>query len=529
MNSATDGIDRSGSSRFGKASRLDLNDRRAICTSGYMNELLSSGDRTRSFALTHDEGFSIEYAPTISVGLPWLSLDVSDEWIGRRLILFSHQIPQSRRLALLSSRMGRRLDLETWWFDLLRTAVLHCHSDDELLVTAEGTATCSAVTRAAELFGKPRLHFRPIGNDTLTTSEEVTMWIERTLKILVSQSSSQAHQRTITAFVSPLIQIVSEESQQTCLQNAADRFSCPLADRLQMAAADRLYVISLRNSGFTQTLVAEHLKDGARNASPILVASDELGALPPASQQLPVGWVPWLIEPWDQDRDDGSQGEDLSSHPIINGYSIPGLRRRRTVKASSNNPLTDPDQWLLHWTRPATGPWPNESADDYLESLILRTDTADRTALATLLRIITDGRLIGSSKGVRGGYSVVSLTAVPLHEFPARREFRRHLHRFDFEPWGIAIRKSALADSVRPVIYGDDSTWHSLSETDRAFFQKATFGGATNNVAEQEWRVSGDLFLNTKKLHDLCIFVPNSDAAELVSQHCDWCVVVVPN
>lgn len=493
-----------------------------------MNELLSSGDRTRSFALTHDDGFSIEYAPTISIGLPWLSLDVSDEWIGRRLIMFSHQIPQSKRLALLSSRMGRRLDLETWWFDLLRTAVLHCHSDDELLVTAEGTATCSAVTRAAELFDKPRLHFRPIGNDTLTTPDEMSSWIERALEILASQTSNLAHQKTITAFVSPLLHFQLDEPEQTSLQNAAERNSCPLADRLQMAAADRMYVISLRNSGFTQTLVAEHLKDASRNASPILVASDELGTLPQASENLPAGWTPWLVEPWDEGRDDCSNDEKSSGQRVINGYSVPGLRRRRTVKVPPSNPLTEPHQWLLHWTRPATGPWPNESTDDYLDSLILRTDAADRTALATLLRIITDGRLIGSSKGVRGGYSVVSLTAVPLHEFPARREFRRHLHRFDFEPWGIGIRKSALSNEVRPVIYGDDSTWQSLSDADRPFFQKATFGDATNNVAEQEWRVTGDLLLNTRNRQDICIFVPNSDAAELVSQHCDWAVVVVP-
>lgn len=494
-----------------------------------MKELLSSGDRTRSFALAQDERLSIGYAPTIFVGLPWLDLDVSDEWIGRRLILFSRQIPQSKRLALLSSRMGRRLDLETWWFDLLRTAVLHCHSDDELLVTAEGTATCSVVTRAAELFGKPRLHFRPIGNDTLTTPDEMSSWIERALEILASQSSNLAHQKTITGFVSPLIRFQTNESQPTSLQDNLDRNLCPLADRLQMVAADRMYLISLRNSGFTQTLVAEHLKDVTRNGAPILVASDELGTLPQASENLPAGWIPWLVEPWDEGRDDCSNHEKSSSKRVINGYSVPGLRRRRIVKVSPSNPLTEPHQWLLHWTRPATGPWPNESADDYLDSLILRTDAADRTALATLLRIITDGRLIGSSKGVRGGFSVVSLTAVPLHEFSARREFRRHLHRFDFEPWGIAIRKSALSDNVHPVIYGDDSMWQTLSETDRPFFQKATFGGATNNVAEQEWRVTGDLLLNTHKRQDICIFVPNSDAAELVSQHCEWGVVVVPN
>lgn len=494
-----------------------------------MSELLSGCDRTRSFRLPQDERLSLGYSPTISVGLPWLELSVSDEWIGRRLILFSRQIPKIKRLTLLSSRMGRRLDLETWWFDLLRTAVLHCHSDDELLVTAEGTATYSALTRAAELFDKPRLHFRPIGNDSLTTLAETASWIERALEILVSQSSNLAHQKTITAFVSPLMLFQANESQQKAIQDNADRHLCPLADRLQIAAADRMYVISLRNSGFTQTLIAEHLRDANRNACPILVASDELGALPPASERLPVGWVPWLVEPWDEDPDDRCQRESLSSHRVISGYSVPGLRRRRTVKVPPSNPLTEPDQWLLHWTRPATGPWPNESADDYLDSLILRTDAADRTALATLLRIIVDGRLIGSSKGVRGSFPVVSLTAVPLHEFPARREFRRHLHRFDFEPWGIAIRKSAIANNVRPVIYGDDSTWHALSETDRPFFQKATFGGATNNVAEQEWRVTGDLLLKTHKRQDLCIFVPNSGAAELVSQHCDWGVVVVPN
>jgi hypothetical protein len=123
----------------------------------------------------------------------------------------------------------------------------------------------------------------------------------------------------------------------------------------------------------------------------------------------------------------------------------------------------------------------------------------------------------------------VAFTGVPLQEFRKRRVFRKHRHRFDFEPWGIAIRKNSLISrGVRPVIYGDDEVWESLNQEDRPFFQKATSGGATNNSEELEWRAIGDVHLSELSASDVCVFVDSTDAARLVSFHSPWEVIVVP-
>ncbi len=123
--------------------------------------------------------------------------------------------------------------------------------------------------------------------------------------------------------------------------------------------------------------------------------------------------------------------------------------------ALNQNPLQNPNEWLLHWTRAATGPWPGETSEEFLDALILQTETADHSAVTTLLRILSEGILRASAEGIRGSFPVVAFTGVPLQEFRKRRVFRKHRHRFDFEPWGIAIRRNSLVSlGIRPVIYG---------------------------------------------------------------------------
>jgi hypothetical protein len=495
-----------------------------------VDELLFGSPERRTFLLCPTEWQGPPSSPFISIGLPWLDLIESDGLVGRRLFLFSQQIPLAKRLTLLSSRVQRRRDLESWWFDLLRTAVLQCHQDDELLVTAEGSSICAAVSRAAELFAKPRLHFRPVGSRFLSAPEHVADWLKRGLELLSNPSTVSANNNVTEVLVSPMIlaqSIGTDDPAQS--EDTSQTSILPLADQLQLAASERAYVISLRPRGSIQKVITRHLSESVKQSAVILVASNNSGQLPTATEQLPGGWVPWIVAPNPEDFEPQEGELNAASEIVVNRYSISKPRRRRMNPVAPCNPLSEPNEWLLHWTRPTTGPWPDEMADDYLDSLILRTEAADRSSLATLLRIIVDRRIIASNTGIRGSFRVVSLTAVPLREFADRRSFRRHLHRFDFEPWGIAIRRSAIDNQARAVIYGDEKTWVDLPEHERPFFQKATSGGATNNLAEEEWRVAGDVQLSGYRRTDICIFVPSSDIAEVVSQHCEWGSVIVPN
>lgn len=451
------------------------------------------------------------------IGLPWLSLECSRRWVGDRLFFFSSAVPDTKRIAAVSSRLRQRLDLESWWFDLLRTAILQCDSRTEALVVANSTATCPAVSRASTLFGRPIFRFDVSLQRAMNTSQDLRRWLVTCLdNVAVNQTDRTLSQET-RILVSPEIKLSDRPSPDLELNHI------PVCDRLLFAAASRIQVLSCRTQGNVEELVRAHLHDGERQQVPLWIASNAAGELPAVVADMPAGCIPWLVAPCPPDA-----GSEVSPSPAYSD-DRQSLNLNAVRPMAATSPLSNPDEWLLHWTRAPRGAWPGESEADFLDALILRSESADRSVLATLLKIIADGKLLASSEGIRGGYSVVALTAVPLTEFRSRRVFRKHRHRYDFEPWGIAIQKEQLRRiGVRSVIYGEDEDWRQLELNDRAFFQKATRTGATSNINELEYRSVGSIDLSQFPKNAVCIFVGDSAVAELVSRHCCWPVIVVP-
>jgi hypothetical protein len=185
---------------------------------------------------------------------------------------------------------------------------------------------------------------------------------------------------------------------------------------------------------------------------------------------------------------------------------------------------------LTHWTRAPRGGWCGESPDQYIDRLLSAEVRCVPTALDVLQRIVIERRLRASSRLIRGGLPVVSLTAVPLDALRERRVYRRHLQRFDFEPYGICIRRDVLAQQgARPVIYGDEACWESLTSDQRPYFQTArTKGNAVISWArEQEWRVVGDIDLTTFGSDELTIFVRSREEAERIECTGAWPVIAL--
>jgi hypothetical protein len=107
--------------------------------------------------------------------------------------------------------------------------------------------------------------------------------------------------------------------------------------------------------------------------------------------------------------------------------------------------------------------------------------------------------------------------------------FRPHRRRYDFEPWGLAIRQSTLAAlGARPVIYGTEELWQNLQPTDQPFFQKISVDGNLNSPAEREWRLPHDLVLTQVPIQDLFIFVDSAKDAALVADCGPWQVLILP-
>lgn len=470
---------------------------------------------------------SSDVAAVVCRGIPWVSEECSRRWLGERLLYFPDGIPDSRRISLISSRLRQRLDQELWWFDLLRTVMLQCDPKTEMIMTAANTTASAAALRAARLFARPVIHFS-LPDDTHESCSSLVEWLQMCQQQISPAESFAGIPDFCRVFVSPEL---PEKQNSMNLRQPADSpgRKTPLGDRVLVAASSRIYALAMRPKGIVSQILGYQLMDTELRTRPLMLACDAKGELPPAADDLPAGWVAWLLQPF---ADESSNAEDAAvslpcsaSAQQSDFTAKPGLGSER----SASDPIGEPEHWLLHWTRAKAGPWPGETQDDFLDAMILQTESADHSALATLLRIISNGRLAASADGIRGGHAVVSFTAVSLSEFRERRVFRKHRHRFDFEPWGIGICRSALLHlGARPVVYEQPKNWLTLNPEDRPFFQKATTDGATNNCAEQEWRVIGDVDLSQLPSDAVCVFVDNAETAALVARHTAWRVIVTP-
>ena len=412
----------------------------------------------QTIALTHSE---LSPAATLS--------PAQQRWLGQVCPTSWPLSVHRRSVALVSSRLSKRLDLETAWLDRLRQqlASLQSQSESVQVLVGEQAAGAELVEAGCRLYGIPIVRLQPDPSAP------------------------------------------------------ADSDTTPLVDRALFALADEVRVLSCRSRGNIARLIERHLLDPDRRAVPIYVPAELLHCLPAEQRQL-VQRQPALVA-----------GLTPNSRLSPDGQATLATWRRHSASPQAaaivapphDHPLVSPAEWLCHWTRPSTGPWPGESRQQYFEAL-LQTDS-DRSALSSLRRIVSEQCLRGSRLAIRGGHLVVAFTAVPLTEFRHRRVFRGHRQRYDFEPWGLAIRRSAL-QGLRPVIYGCSEDWKSLPVADRPWFQKATLDGITDTVAEQEWRVAGDLDLQPLSASDVVVFVDNPDDAVNLQPDCRWPVMVLP-
>lgn len=295
----------------------------------------------------------------------------------------------------------------------------------------------------------------------------------------------------------------------------------PWRDRVVVDAADLIYVLTLRTGGNQHQLLRQRLmKNGGQV---VLVDIPGLQAEAARKELLESGAQIWRPDPQQCrpfDRIDGSTDDngDAMNLAIINVFEVV--------------PFPDAGHWdlLTHTTRSCPGPWPGESFESYADCLFESNAGADHSAFAALRRIVQQRRLIASDRTIRGEHRVVSLTARALADLPSLHQFRSHRTRWDFEPFGICIRRDWLRNrGARPAIYGDNANWQAMSETDRPFFQLAGEDSVIDWSVEQEWRHVGDLDLTALPADDAFLFVPNFEAAKSLSSISLWPVTLWPD
>ena len=183
-------------------------------------------------------------------------------------------------------------------------------------------------------------------------------------------------------------------------------------------------------------------------------------------------------------------------------------------------------RYVAHWTRGCDGAWPGETREQWINQLIDNDPQADHSALRTLHRIIQSECLYSSDQTIRGGFPMTCFTRVPINQWSSRHVYRSHLRRWDFCPYGLAIKRDWIqGQGLAPVRYGSDNQWELLAANERPYFQ--TTGGSINWRVEQEERIAGNLDLRSSQSTDIVFFTSLAKEAVWLQAASRWPVVPV--
>ena len=189
---------------------------------------------------------------------------------------------------------------------------------------------------------------------------------------------------------------------------------------------------------------------------------------------------------------------------------------------ANNNWFEEEGEWLVHCTRASRGKWPDETIAQYRDTVLTgNRDVAKRTALDSLCRIVHTSQILASAIVSARKYPVVCWSALPLLELLQERCFRKHLQRWDYEPYGVAVRRRAISKlGAQPVIYGQKKERDEIPENERYRFQAA--GKSVDWTREREWRLAGNLSLQALNPRDVRIFSLDSAATRVRLKGIPW-------
>ena len=443
------------------------------------NQFLSAHDLSLLQRCNEASGYN-----ACSIGLPTDSF--ANCGLANKYMFWSPTgIPVGSSVAVASSRLNRKLDEQADWFAAIRTLAVQVSRQQKFLITAEGTTTDPYLRRLAELFEIPLLIFEAF------PSKPAMKWYFET-----SQKSTDPF-KTWTCFYKRL------DSTELPKKNVN-------IDELLIGSANQSYLISVSKNGNIRAAAKQRLANDAKRDTRVLIDPK----LTPSSvdQELrQLGATAWWLY--------GNESPDRLPDQLFPKPGKP-LLSLKEIKT---------DSFLIHWTRRRVGPWPDQTQSEFLDDLIFQSSRRNHGEVSALCRILASDRILGTRDLTRDNRDVVCFSNLPLNQQLQRRVFRRHLGRWDFEPFGIAIDRDLLERSgARPVVYGTESDWNSISDSDRPFFQlKQTADGTIDWTSENEWRITGDLRLTEIPNDQAVVFVKTKADAEWIGELSRWPVVVL--
>jgi hypothetical protein len=249
------------------------------------------------------------------------------------------------------------------------------------------------------------------------------------------------------------------------------RLVYPERDRWVIALANRIGPVAVRSSGIISRLLCEPELSG------IIDASFRI-ALPRARPQ----------------KDALKRLISESDEPVERAGGLHEISRE-----------VDSRNYLTHWTRACHGPWPGERRTDFYADLRRAKSGYPRDGISTLRRILTEERIRASGRMMPGGIPMISLTATSPAELLKIIRWRPGYIRWNFEPYGISIRKELLESlGAKKVTYGTKEQFEKLDASARPLFQRIA---QKDWSIEEEWRLPSNLSMHDLKPNDAIVWV----------------------
>jgi hypothetical protein len=378
------------------------------------------------------------------------------------------------KAAVLNSRKSRRVSPYDRWLSLTEWCVRQAVEQGYVIVSSLGIMTYDWVCFLARIMKSP----------LIIVCDDVLPWMkDEKRKDSFFDFYGDLFDPDRTLFLSPF----------DCTKALMTRDRLPIRDASIVALADKLWIAEIRRDGNMEHLIGKVTEKSAFSPDVVtahgeaeVIAFKKIALHKAGSGQ----YVKNALEP---DTD------------------APSMTLSVPLQAEEPLTLLDGERYLIHFTRARPGPWPGQTMYNYLESLWMRRDSAAHTAFDTLGRILSERRIRGSSRLVRGPDPVVSFTACAPKEIVEMIHWNPALVRWSFEPYGIALSKKALIHAgAEPVIYARGHEYAQLPLEKRYRFQIHE-PPDKDWTREKEWRIKGDLYLDRFSRDDLIVVLPDGD------------------
>lgn len=388
--------------------------------------------------------------------------------------------------SIINSRRGKNVSPLDMWLQKTRLAVKDAIDNRLTVVSSLGALQYSIVTAASK------------GNELIVVCDgPLPFMASAKLRKMFFQEYSGLFDPARTLFLSAQCPGLSVEGSQ------AQR----MRDEIVVALSDIIYPVDVKAGGNMERILgeAEKRKVHVRNIVFEEVSNGFTGIDPESSvvqEEVVGGGI--------GDRPAGYENKLFTG---LNSFFSETLGSWIVCYPESLMRFELSGSSLFHYTRSCPGPWPGQTCDDYICSLLNNQPGATHTAFDTLVRIGLEQRIRGSDRLIRGKHVVVSFTEEEPSKLSSIRIWRTGFHRWSMEPYGVAIiRESLIKKGARQVRYGPPDLYRQLPEDEKFLFQLSRTK-SYNWSPEKEWRMRGDLDIKRAPMEDLAYLLPTESEA----------------